>query len=141
MKPMHVLQCAVPRAPANAFFAGPPTAAPRAISSSPQQASRLIHAVNDFAMENPMPRTQDIEPLEPRQLLSGGSTGFVTQTNLVSDGFVPAAVNDPHLKNPWGVAFAPGGPLWVSDNNGNVATVYDGNGAIQNVVVNVPGGG
>src|SRR5258706_13705772 len=85
--------------------------------------------------------TLSIESLERRQLLSGGASGFVTQTNLVSDGFVAAAHNDPHLKNPWGVAFAPGGPLWVSDNNGNVATLYDGTGAVQSLVVNVPGGG
>jgi len=82
-----------------------------------------------------------IESLEGRQLLSGGASGFVTQTNLVSDGFVPAAHNDPHLKNPWGVAFEPNGLIWVADNNGNVATIYDGTGAINDLVVNVPGAG
>ena len=53
-----------------------------------------------------------------------------TQTNLVSNGAVPAAHTDPNLINPWGVSFFPGAsPFWVSDNNAGVATLYDGTGA------------
>src|SRR5689334_1704619 len=33
------------------------------------------------------------------------------QTNLVSDGFVPARVIDPNLINPWGVSRTPAGPF------------------------------
>lgn len=51
-----------------------------------------------------------------------------TQTNLVSDGSVPAATTDPNLINPWGVSFSPTGPFWVSDNGMGVATIYDGFG-------------
>ncbi len=54
------------------------------------------------------------------------------QTNLVSNlTTVGAQVVDPNLKNPWGLAAGPTSPLWVADNNGNVATVYPGgvNGA------------
>jgi len=51
-----------------------------------------------------------------------------TQTNLVSDGFVPALNTDPNLINPWGVSFGPGGPFWVSDNNAGVTTIYNGAG-------------
>src|ERR1700687_6043976 len=53
-------------------------------------------------------------------------------TNLVSDK--PAATNpvaahqDPNLLNPWGVAFFPGGPFWISDNGAGVSTLYDGTG-------------
>lgn len=50
------------------------------------------------------------------------------QTNLVSDGFVPAATTDPNLINPWGVSFSPTGPFWVSDNGTGVVTIYDGAG-------------
>jgi uncharacterized protein (TIGR03118 family) len=50
------------------------------------------------------------------------------QTNLVSDGFVPAATIDPNLINPWGVAHSPIGPFWVSDNGAGVATIYNGAG-------------
>ena len=60
------------------------------------------------------------------------------QTNLVSDGAVPAAVIDKHLVNPWGVAYAPTGPFWVSDAGTGVSTLYDGFGAIQPLVVTIP---
>src|SRR5262249_22181282 len=48
----------------------------------------------------------------------GGSalkTGSVAQVNLVSDGSIPAAHSDSQLKDPWGIAFSPTGPLWVGD--------------------------
>jgi uncharacterized protein (TIGR03118 family) len=52
-----------------------------------------------------------------------------TQTNLVSNGAVPAAHIDPNLINPWGISFIPGAsPFWVSDNNAGVTTLYDGMG-------------
>src|SRR5713226_6413552 len=57
--------------------------------------------------------------------------GYV-QTNLVSDGAVPAIFTDANLKNPWGISFRGGlspSPFWISDNNGGVATLYDGTGA------------
>ena len=46
------------------------------------------------------------------------------QTNLVSDGFVPAALTDPNLINPWGVSEGPSTPFWVSDNGTGLASVY-----------------
>src|SRR5437660_4221090 len=57
----------------------------------------------------------------------GTDTEGFTQTNLVSD--VAGAKNlDSHLKNPWGIVHSPTSPWWVSDNNGNVSTLYDGAG-------------
>ena len=55
-------------------------------------------------------------------------TTSYTQTNLVSDGFVPAAHTDSNLVNPWGVSYGPTGPFWVSDNGTGVTTIYDGSG-------------
>lgn len=55
------------------------------------------------------------------------STSYV-QTNLVSDGSVPAATIDANLVNPWGMSFSPTGPLWISDNGAGVTTIYDGAG-------------
>jgi uncharacterized protein (TIGR03118 family) len=52
------------------------------------------------------------------------------QTNLVSDISGQAPVFDPKLQNAWGLAFAPGGPFWINDNNAGLATLYLGNGAI-----------
>src|SRR5438309_9971281 len=48
------------------------------------------------------------------------------QVNLVSDIAGLAAVTDPSLVNPWGVAFSPTSPFWVSDNGTGVATLYNG---------------
>jgi uncharacterized protein (TIGR03118 family) len=69
------------------------------------------------------------------------------QTNLVSDLPGIAKVLDSNLKNPWGISHSSTSPWWVSDNNGNVATLYDGNGerfphpappATTPLVVNIP---
>ena len=62
-----------------------------------------------------------------RQQPSQPATAYA-QTNLVSDGFVPAANTDPNLINPWGVSYGPTGPFWVSDNGTGVTTIYDGTG-------------
>src|SRR5436190_24266398 len=50
------------------------------------------------------------------------------QTNLVSDGFLPAAHIDPNLVNPWGMAFSNNGPFWIADNGKSVSTVYNSSG-------------
>jgi uncharacterized protein (TIGR03118 family) len=76
------------------------------------------------------------------------------QTNLVSDISNPVGgapeKTDPNLKNPWGIAFRATSPFWISDQNGNKATVYSGDrtqpdGSISQItvsgtVVTVPGG-
>jgi uncharacterized protein (TIGR03118 family) len=62
------------------------------------------------------------------------------QINLVSDIPGLAAVTDPNLKNPWGMSFTATSPFWVSDERTNVATLYDGAGAPNALVVTVPGG-
>lgn len=61
-------------------------------------------------------------------------------TALVSDGAVSAAHVDANLKNPWGIAFNPKGFVWVADNGTNLATLYDGNGVPQSLVVTIPAG-
>jgi uncharacterized protein (TIGR03118 family) len=60
--------------------------------------------------------------------------------NLVSD--VPGAAEhtDPNLVNGWGVAFNPFGVVWVADNGTGVASLYDGVGNPQSLVVSIPGG-
>jgi uncharacterized protein (TIGR03118 family) len=76
---------------------------------------------------------------------SAGVVGFArvalagfSETNLVSDGFVPAPNIDPQLINPWGISFPPGGPFWVADNNSGFSTLYNGSGVKQSLVVTVP---
>jgi uncharacterized protein (TIGR03118 family) len=72
--------------------------------------------------------------------------GVYRQTNLVSDIAGVARKTDPNLVNPWGMSeLAGGGPLWVSDNNADVATIYTGDQhgsplLPAPLVVNIPGG-
>src|SRR6266568_2391987 len=55
-----------------------------------------------------------------------------------------AAVVDPNLVNPWGIAESSGSPFWVSDNNQGVSTLYRVPGAnntpvsINPLVVSIP---
>ena len=58
------------------------------------------------------------------------NTSIYVQTNLVSDGSVPAATISDSLINPWGISHSPTGPFWVSDNGTGLTTLYNGAGAI-----------
>src|ERR1051325_9019208 len=60
------------------------------------------------------------------------------QINLVSDGAVTANVIDPDLKNPWGIAFGPSTPFWISDNGTGLSTLYSGDGTKAGLVVTIP---
>ena len=55
-------------------------------------------------------------------------TTIYTQTNLVSDGSVPAATISDNLINPWGIGHSATSPFWISDNGTGVTTVFDGAG-------------
>ena len=74
-------------------------------------------------------------------LSRAGAVGY-KQTNLVSDKAAatnPVALHiDPNLLNPWGVAFFPGGPFWISDNGAGVSTLYDGTGNKIALTVTIP---
>jgi uncharacterized protein (TIGR03118 family) len=50
--------------------------------------------------------------------------GTVLQTNLVSDLPGVAAVLDPNLVNPWGIAESANSPFWISDNGSGLSTLY-----------------
>ena len=62
------------------------------------------------------------------------------QTNLVSD--VPGLANttDSNLVNPWGVAFAPMSPFWISNQGSGTSTLYDGAGNKIPLTVTIPAG-
>ena len=62
------------------------------------------------------------------------------KTNIVSDVPGLAGATDPNLKNPWDVAFSATSPFWVSNQGSGTATLYDGSGNINSLVVSVPGG-
>jgi len=67
------------------------------------------------------------------QMTQQTTTGFA-DTALVSNkaGVVATATTiDANLSNPWGLVTAPGLPFWIADNNSNLATLYNGTGAVQ----------
>ncbi len=57
-----------------------------------------------------------------------------SQTDLITNA------TDPDLKNPWGISFGPTSPFWVSDNATGKATLYNGAGAKQGLIVTMPAG-
>ncbi|HEX6618627.1 MAG TPA: TIGR03118 family protein [Solirubrobacteraceae bacterium] len=77
----------------------------------------------------------------------GGGKGanVYKKRNLVSDIDGVARITDPNLVNPWGLAFGPATPAWVSDNGMDVSTLYSG-GVRKSIpvtlplVVGIPGG-
>ena len=74
----------------------------------------------------------------------GLGRGAYLQTNMVSDIPGMAPVTDPNLKNPWGLSSSPTSPIWSSDNNAGVATLYSiANGAATPIplVVQIPAPG
>ncbi len=48
---------------------------------------------------------------------------------------------DPLLKNAWGLAYAPGGAFWISDEASGWSTLYDGSGNLQSLKVVIPPSG
>lgn len=62
-----------------------------------------------------------------------------TVNRLVSDiDSVGSQPTDPDLVNPWGFVASSTSPWWVSDNGTGKLTLYDGTGAKQALIVNVP---
>ena len=70
---------------------------------------------------------------------SEGRRNAYVVTPLVSDLKGEAAVQDPILRNAWGVAFTPAAsPFWVADNATGCATLYGGDGAKVALQVSIP---
>jgi uncharacterized protein (TIGR03118 family) len=58
---------------------------------------------------------------------------------LVSDEPGEALNLDPNLVNGWGIARGPTSPWWVAAADTGVSALYSGTGAVQSLVVDVPG--
>lgn len=79
-----------------------------------------------------------LEPLEQRQLMA--VTPYFKVASLTSNSAaVPATNHDANLVNGWGLAVGPGTALWVANNGTGVASVYDGDGVANSLVVTIPG--
>jgi uncharacterized protein (TIGR03118 family) len=73
---------------------------------------------------------------------AASASDFYRQRNLVANTptLHPEHI-DPNAVNAWGIAFNPYAFAWVADNGTGVATLYDGNGKPQSLVVAIPGPG
>jgi uncharacterized protein (TIGR03118 family) len=75
----------------------------------------------------------------PSASVGGQQTSVIfTDTALIVDKQEVVASSktvDANLQNPWGIAFAPGLPFWIADNNSNLATLYSGTGEIETQAV------
>jgi uncharacterized protein (TIGR03118 family) len=66
------------------------------------------------------------------------STSYYTSTYLTSNLSGKAKYTSSLLENPWGMAYAPGGAFWVSDQVTGWSTLYSGTGEPQSLEVVVP---
>src|SRR5580658_8294066 len=55
--------------------------------------------------------------------VANAADGF-TQNNLVSDMPGLATTTDAMLKNPWGVSFMNGSPIWISDQGTQTSPLF-----------------
>jgi len=82
--------------------------------------------------------------LVPAVANASGNNAYI-QRNLISDQASRARTPDKHVVNAWGLAASSTSPLWVSDNETGLATVYTGatpDTPVTKVplVVTIPGG-
>src|SRR3979490_3354262 len=73
--------------------------------------------------------------------LSLGAVSFgqhYTQTNLQANASGVAEATDPQLVNSWGLSRSSGSTWWVADNATGVATLYNGPGTKQSLIVTIP---
>jgi uncharacterized protein (TIGR03118 family) len=65
------------------------------------------------------------------------SAGNAAQAQYTLTSLVTTTA-DPNLVNGWGMAYASGGPFWISDEGTGKSTVYNASGGIIPLVVTVP---
>jgi len=63
------------------------------------------------------------------------------QINLTSNVPGLAANTDPNLRNPWGMSYSATSPFWISNQMSGNATLYNGAGVPNALVVTTPGSG
>lgn len=73
-------------------------------------------------------------------MVSVSSSAFAqySSTYLTSNVSGKATYTDPLLQNAWGIAYAPTGPFWVSDEADGWSTLYSATGQPQTLQVIVP---
>jgi uncharacterized protein (TIGR03118 family) len=73
--------------------------------------------------------------------LSSAALAQYKLNNLVSNQVKQARHTDPFMVNGWGLAYGPGGPIWVADNGSGWSTLYDAAGNRKSLIVEVASAG
>jgi uncharacterized protein (TIGR03118 family) len=89
-------------------------------------------------MQSLLGRTRILPALLVLVFASSAALAQYQLTNLDSDLAGKAKHQDTLLKNGWGIAYAPGGAFWISDEASGWTTLYDGQGNIQTLKAVVP---
>ena len=89
-------------------------------------------------MQRLLGRTRVLPALLVLVFASSAALAQYQSTNLDSDLAGKAKHQDTLLKNAWGLAYAPGGAFWVSDEASGWTTLYDGQGNIQSLKAVIP---
>ncbi len=89
-------------------------------------------------MQRLLGRTRVLPALLVLVFTSSAALAQYQLTNLDSDLAGKAKHQDTLLKNGWGIAYAPGGAFWVSDEASGWTTLYDGQGNIQSLKAVIP---
>jgi uncharacterized protein (TIGR03118 family) len=71
-------------------------------------------------------------------LSSAALAQFYTAAYLTANTTGKAKHTDALLANPWGLAYGPGAPFWISDEASGWSTLYDGTGTPQSLQVIIP---
>jgi uncharacterized protein (TIGR03118 family) len=71
-------------------------------------------------------------------LISTTALAQYKRIKLVTNLATGAKHSDPQLVNAWGLAYAPGSPIWVSDEGTGLSTLYNALGVKQSLVVTIP---
>ena len=84
-----------------------------------------LHSIKAIATDNLGFQTTSA----PVSISIAGASAYA-QHNLVSDLPGLADRQDPHLANPWAIAFSATGPFWINDNHSGFSTVYNTDGSV-----------
>jgi uncharacterized protein (TIGR03118 family) len=105
--------------------------------------SLVLPLLIPFALAACSPESDPAAPLQSTvsAAKSGDKEGYV-ENDLVADIHAwHADLIDANLVNPWGLAFNPGGILWVSNNGTGTSTLYNEAGGKLSLVVTIPAAG
>ena len=90
-------------------------------------------------MERLVPRLMALVILSLLTVIPQTASAQYVVSNLVSNDSAFSPVNiDPNLVNGWGLASFPNSPWWVANQNSSTSTLYQSDGSIVPLVVQIP---